>query len=140
MVVQVPLKYERPRYDNDYGFLGGAMAPMAPAPMMESSGIEDAVIGHGEVEGPFKELDGLTIERDPSFPVRVTVQFYKATTDGTLADQDVAAIRSQIDRVYDDAEYVGSLVTSGNTGRPTEWSDRPSPPVWAGTWSTGLGW
>ena len=32
--------------------------------------------------GPYTELDGLTIERDPRFPVRVTVQFYQATSNG----------------------------------------------------------
>ena len=40
--------------------------------------------------GPYTELDGLTIERDPRFPVRVTVQFYQATSNGVLAAADVA--------------------------------------------------
>jgi hypothetical protein len=120
MVVQVPLKYQS---------RGRAMSPGAPMMMMEESDVEDAVITHGETEGPFKELAGLTVERDPRFPVRVTVQFYKATTTGTVSDADVASIRHQIDRVYREGDYVGSLVSSGDTGRPTEWT-HPRP-IWA---------
>lgn len=80
-----------------------------------------ADIGHGDLEGPFTELAGLPIERDPRFPVRVTVQFYKATSNGVLASADVASIKAQVKRVYKEADYVGSLVTHGYTGRPTEW-------------------
>jgi hypothetical protein len=71
--------------------------------------------------------------------VRVTVQFYQATSNGIVSDADVAQLRAQIDRVYESGDYVGSLVTTGPTGRPTEWtSEKPRPPVWAGTWFTGI--
>jgi hypothetical protein len=136
-VIQVPLKVEAPRRQLGWGYFDTVES--APSAMAKSSDMEEAVISHGPVEGPFEELGGLTIERDPSFPVRVTVQFYQATSAGTIADADVASIRAQIDRVYDDAEYVGSLVTTGPTGRPTEWMHTPPPPRWVGTWSTGSG-
>lgn len=84
------------------------------------SDMEDAVIGHGEMEGPFTEIADLPIERDARFPVRVTVQFYKATESGVISPEDIAAIAAQIERVYADARYVGSLVVDGDTGRPTE--------------------
>jgi hypothetical protein len=48
------------------------------------SDVEEAVIGHGKVEGPFTEIDGLEIERDERYPIRVTVQFYKATSNGAV--------------------------------------------------------
>ena len=48
------------------------------------SDVEEAVIGHGEVEGPFTEIDGLEIKRDDKYPIRVTVQFYKATSNGVV--------------------------------------------------------
>jgi len=96
-----------------------------------ASDVEAAVIGHGKVEGPFTELAGLDIERDPAFPVRVTVQFYKATSNGAVSDKDVAEIRQEIDRVYSQAIFVGSLVTGGATGRPTEHDgDKVEPPDW----------
>jgi hypothetical protein len=89
------------------------------------------VIGHGKVEGPFTEIDGLAIERDDRYPIRVTVQFYKATSNGVVSEADIKEIAAQIDRVYKNAAYVGSLVTQGNTGRPTEY-DGPKfqPPDW----------
>ncbi|MGB3312504.1 MAG: hypothetical protein WBG32_17865 [Nodosilinea sp.] len=95
------------------------------------SDVEAAVIGHGAVEGPFTEIDNLAIERDPDYPIRVTVQFYKATSNGVVSEADMAEIREQIDRVYADADYVGSLVVDGPSDRPTE-HDGPKdePPDW----------
>ena len=53
--------------------------------------------------------------------MRVTVQFYKATSNGVVSEDDLRAIRAQIDRVYAEGDYVGSLVTDGDTGRVTEY-------------------
>ncbi|MFQ3640272.1 MAG: hypothetical protein SNJ62_09730, partial [Chloracidobacterium sp.] len=121
LLIQVPLK-QKPR------------RMIAPAPMAaleakksesfarnRASDIENAVIGHGDLEGPFTEIDNLAIERDERFPVRVTVQFYKATSNGVATEADIAAIKAQIERIYAQAEYAGSLVTGGETGRVTEY-------------------
>ncbi len=139
MMVQVPLKH-RPN-SSMYGWGGMVMEDAMEAPMAatrSASDVESAVIGHGETEGPFTEIHDLAIERDTRFPVRVTVQFYKATSNGVVTEQDVAAVREQIDRVYSDASYVGSLVTDGFTGRSTEWVDGPAYPVWHDPAFTGL--
>ena len=89
------------------------------------------MIGHGKVEGPFTEIDGLEIERDDRYPVRVTVQFYKATSNGVVSEQDMADIAEQINRVYQQADYVGSLVVDGPVGRPTEYiGEHTQPPNW----------
>jgi len=133
MMVQVPLKHTP---SGGWGF-GGLMmedelAVPSMAPMSRGgSDVENAVIGHGDTEGPFTELHDLAIERDTRFPVRVTVQFYKATSNGVVTAQDVADVRAQIDRVYADASYVGSLVVDGYTGRSTEWVDAPAVTTWA---------
>lgn len=126
LLIQVPLKQKRPaRPESAPGAIGGGGfgAAGAEAKSMDRAGsdVETAVIGHGEIEGPFTEIDNLPIERDPNFPIRVTVQFYKATSNGVVSEQDVKSIREQIDRVYSMADYVGSLVTAGYTGRPTEY-------------------
>ena len=130
MLIQVPLKQKRPRpvvYAMDSAPDGLELAKGRGG----GSDVETAVIGHGRVEGPFTEMDRLAIVRDPRFPVRVTVQFYKATSNGVVNERDVAAIRAQIDRVYKDADYVGSLVTEGETGRPTEHDGAKfQPPGW----------
>jgi hypothetical protein len=120
LLVQVPLKQAPQRRRN--------LSPVKKEMNMKSarggreakSDVEDAVIGHGRVEGPFTEIANLAIERDPQFPIRVTVQFYKATSIGVVSADDVESIAAQIRRVYKDADYVGSLVTEGYTGRPTE--------------------
>lgn len=129
LLIQVPLVHQERRamYDyDDWGPVGGA-AESAAAPMAKSSDVENAVVSHGPVEGPFREFDHLPIQRDSRFPVRVTVQFYKATSNGVVTDADVAALRRQIDRVYRQADWVGSLVTEGMTGRTTEWYPQPYP-------------
>jgi hypothetical protein len=129
LLIQVPLKQRAvPRDAYGYGPGFGESAAGMPVPMAEAarkSDVEQAVVSHGPIEGPFSEMNGLPIERDPRFPVRVTVQFYKATSSGAITGGDVAAIRRQIDRVYANGDFVGSLVTEGFTGRPTEWVDQP---------------
>jgi hypothetical protein len=134
LLIQVPLKQKNPM---ERGML--LMEEAAPAPTMSmqaKSDVEAAVIGHGVVEGPFTEVDGLAIERDPRFPIRVTVQFYKATSNGQVTEGDLAEIADQIQRVYDQADYVGSLVVDGPSDRPTEYDgphDQP-PGWWEGFW------
>jgi len=136
LLIQVPLKQrEIPR--GNVGAMAPLAMPAAPSAalsesvMSDRSDVETAVIGHGEVEGPFTEIDNLAIERDPKFPIRVTVQFYKGTSNGIISETDVAEIRDQIERVYSDADYVGSLVVDGPTGRPTEYDgSKQQPPDW----------
>jgi len=138
VLVQVPLKHKSQARMWDMGALEMAEdIPLAASRSAGGSDVENAVIGHGPAEGPYRELRGLPIERDDRFPVRVTVQFYKATSNGVVTDRDVADIRAQIDRVYADSNYVSSLVTDGYTGRTTEWVDAPEV-VWADHWFGGL--
>jgi hypothetical protein len=141
LIIQVPLKFtERQRGGFEgYGSGGGGMAMDAPmaasAPAMESapkgsmakssravSDVENAVIGHGEDLGPVVEGHQMKLERDDRFPVRVTVQFYKATSNGVISDADLKEAKSQIDKVYAKGDYVGSLVVpEGGRHRPTDW-------------------
>ena len=87
----------------------------------KASNVENAVIGHGVEEGPFSELNNLNVERDDRYPIRVTVQFYKATSNGVVSAEDVAKMKADIDRVYQSSSEVGSLITQGETGRATEY-------------------
>lgn len=136
LVIQVPLKQKNPWYpvalspDEEY-------AEVAAAP--GTGDVEAAVIGHGAVEGPFTEIDDLDIERDPEYPIRVTVQFYRATSDGVVTEADLAAVSDQIERVYADADYVGSLVVDADPDRPTN-HDGPQfePADWWGTFREHL--
>ena len=74
------------------------------------SDVEDAVIGHGEDEGEHLELGGYKLERDERYPIRITVQFYKATSNGVVDNEDLENIRQCIETAYNSAEYIGSLV------------------------------
>jgi hypothetical protein len=146
LLIQVPLKQKQPmRFALEEGMVLGTAPAAAEKEMDEASDVEAAVIGHGEVEGPFTEIDGLEIERDPDFPIRVTVQFYKATSNGVISAADVEEIAEQIQRVYDEADYVGSLVVDGSSERPTEYEGSKVEPDdwWAVFWrrfedNTGL--
>lgn len=121
LLIQVPLKQKSPPRTT-LGGLSFGKAPVAMNAMdgLRSSDVENAVIGHGALEGAFTEIDNLLIERDPRFPVRVTVQFYQATSNGVVSNADLQEIKDQIQRVYADSAYVGSLVTDGPTPRVTE--------------------
>ncbi len=135
MIVQVPLKVFREPYTEydgspapaagaaDADISESAAAPSnAPKSSARRSDVETAVIGHGNDAGPFREVNYTDIERDPRFPIRVTVQFYKATSNGAVSNGDLAEAKQQIDEVYRNGDYVGSLVVpDGNRSRPTEW-------------------
>ena len=138
LLVQVPLMIERPpaRSLGD-AFATGAPKAAAPAMAMESkskaSDLDTAVLGHGELQGPFTELAGLTIQRDARFPVRVTAQFYQATATGEVTGADMQRLASTIDAVYSKGDYVGSLVvpSPSDRERPTAWQ-QPRPAPWEG--------
>lgn len=133
LMIQVPLKQkERVRYAMD-DMVMSAPASTGANEQKSRSDVENAVIGSGPVEGPFTEIDKLAIERDPKFPVRVTVQFYKATSNGVMAAKDMEDIAAQIKRVYAQGDYVSSLVTGGETGRITEYYGSKVQP--AGWWN-----
>ncbi|MEM9137201.1 MAG: hypothetical protein AAGB01_07620, partial [Cyanobacteria bacterium P01_F01_bin.42] len=128
MLIQVPLKQKARALGNSEL----AQESMASSSTVYAlSDVEAAVIGHGAVEGPFTEIDNLKIERDERFPIRVTVQFYKGTSNGVVSDANMQQIYDQIEQVYSDADYIGSLVTEGETRRPTEYDGpKHQPPGW----------
>jgi hypothetical protein len=110
-------------------------APMAKMAAPESD-MEVAVLGHGELQGPFTELADLTIERDPRFPVRVTVQFYQATASGKVGGAEMEKLASVIEKVYAKGDWVGSLVVPSpeDRRRPTNWDGVSKPPPHLSWW------
>ena len=106
------------------------MSASAGAPAAEAeakSDVEQAVLGHGPNRGPFNEGHGLRLERDDRFPIRITVQFYKATSNGVVDAKDLDGIARSIGSVYEHADFVGSLVIpDGDPRRPTAWQKVPN--------------
>jgi len=127
MIIQIPLKTKgRPMMvlEDEAAPMAVGSAGMVKRETRGRSDMDVAVLGHGQTKGPYTELDGLTIERDPRFPIRATVQFYQATSNGVIDQNNVNALAAQIDKVYTQADYVGSLVVpEGNQKRPTLWDD-----------------
>jgi hypothetical protein len=140
LLVQVPLvRREPPR--RSYGMLYESAPSAAGAPMAKSAApmndMETAVLGHGELQGPFTELADLVVERDPRFPVRVTVQFYQATATGTVGGAEMAKLASVIEKVYSKGDWVGSLVvpSPADLHRPTNWDGASPPPPHVSWWN-----
>lgn len=133
-LVQVPLRHR------NRGVLGGAYpaaqampsvasgeAKAAMASDEEGSNVEQAVLGHGPNLGRYREGTEAVLERDPQFPIRITVQFYKATSNGVVSEADLDGIARSIGGVYEHADYVGSLVVpQGDPRRPTAWQTIPN--------------
>src|SRR5579872_6219346 len=133
LLIQVPLKQKRPMYEgkSDEDLTNTAPGTAMGPPLDDRSDVEAAVVGVSVEKEPYTEMAGLAIERDPRFPIRVTVQFYKATSNGVVSDNDLAEIAGQINKVYAQGDYVGSLVTEGMTERPTEYDGpKTQPPDW----------
>jgi len=135
-LVQVPLvQASRPRPTMSMspppsaapgGGAPSAKAAAAPMDEMERSDVEQAVLGHGPNLGPFNEGHGLRLVRDARFPIRITVQFYKATSNGVVSESDLDGISRSIGSVYEHADFVGSLVLpEDDTRRPTAWQKMP---------------
>lgn len=130
MLIQVPLRYREPRREQLAYPMAAKATTADGGPQPESvqasgagrsralrSDVDTAVLGHGPSEGPYTELDGLTIQRDSRFPVRVTLQFYQATSNGVISRANVKAMAAQIRKVYGKGDYVGSLVVPSGLDR-----------------------
>lgn len=130
MLIQIPLKPKTEPDIIDPPSVGGmpvyemfsarAAKPKAYAPAMPN---ERAVISHGEHLGNYNGLRPIPIERDPRFPIRVTVQFYQATATGQVSDAELAQVKRDIERIYADGSAAGSLVVNPQN-RPTRWTQR----------------
>jgi hypothetical protein len=151
IIVQVPLKHKQLEYENsnlefycdsmsstgsDLPTLLSIKKPVrARGDFSVASDLEDAAIGYGDNQGKHRELGGHKLERDERYPIRLTVQFYKATSNGIIDDRDLENIRQCIESAYTSADYIGSLVVGtlekGTLGmgeaRPTQ--PAPSPPA-----------
>jgi len=160
MLIQVPLKYRVPHRamiaapaeesaKAAPSAAGSASLAKDDGDRRGRSDVDMAVLGHGPTEGPYTELDGLTVERDARFPVRVTLQFYQATSNGVVSATNMKDMATQIKKVYGKGDYVGSLVvpTELDRQRPTNWdgvTTRPDGVTWMSfpglveRW--GLGW
>lgn len=147
-LIQIPLIYRERRYSGGgswasgggYGYefsddpLGaGGFGPndatirVRPGPVSTGGDVERAVLGHGPRLGPYFEGHGARLVRDARFPIRITVQFYKATSNGIVTEADLDAVAKNIASAYEHADFIGSLVVpEGDPARPTAWQTIPN--------------
>lgn len=102
--------------------------------------VDEAIIKVGASEGAFKEIGNVAIKRDERFPVRVTLQYYKATSNGVISSEIVASIAEQLEKSQQFASSIGSLVL-GTSDRVTEPDFEPVkiPLWWRAFWNTHKG-
>ena len=84
-------------------------------------GFENAVIKTSTGFGKFIGTNNKYLERDPKFPIRCTVQYYKITDTTDISESMIKEISEQINKQYNIAslDNKGSLVTD-NSNRITE--------------------
>lgn len=83
-------------------------------------GMDNAVLSVGQTHSDFLGVKDFDIERDPNYPIRVTIQKYKVTDTEVIDSEVFIDIKNDINRIYS-GNIMGSLVTENNTGRTTEW-------------------
>ncbi|MDJ0516464.1 MAG: hypothetical protein QNJ74_09490 [Trichodesmium sp. MO_231.B1] len=134
MIVQVPLKHKEIEYSVvacSFSVGGTAYLDSKRTRATDWCDMEDAVIGHGEDEGEHTELGGYKLERDDRYPIRITVQFYKATSNGIIDDKGLENISQCIEMAYTSADYIGSLVVGtlekGDLGMGNARPTQPAP-------------
>merc|ERR1712062_79760 len=91
----------------------------------------DLCLECGDKQLQFDELRGLLdsvkdykLERNKQYPVRVTLQYYKATDNGAVNKEIMDDIVKQLEASQKQADFMGSLVTEYDPKRPTEWIDK----------------
>jgi len=91
----------------------------------------DLCLNCGDKQLKFDELRGLLetvkdykLERNEEYPVRVTLQYYKATNNGVINKEIMDDIVKQLEQSQKQADFMGSLVTEYDPKRPTEWVEK----------------
>lgn len=109
----------------------------------EKDDVEDVIVKVSDKdEGPFPTVKEKDLTRDSRFPIRVTLQFYKATSNGVMDDATMKKIADQIVEAQKDADFIGSLVTGRSVHRPTAHDDTDpyhiNFPIWWKTYWTNI--
>lgn len=125
MIFQIPLKQKEIRNSiPDTEYLGVALGMggirCQSKGIMPRGGMENAMLSvSNKSKGPFKGGNGLKVQRDERYPIRLTFQYYKVTDTHILKKQDVTEINTQITNAYNIGSNTGSLVDT-TTNRVTE--------------------
>merc|ERR1712157_489503 len=81
----------------------------------------DKQLRFDELRGLLDSVKDYKLERNEEYPVRVTLQYYKATDNGAVNKEIMDDIVKQLEASQKQADFMGSLVTEYNPNRPNEW-------------------
>lgn len=105
----------------DCGLFGGGDDYLCDSD--EEHGMDHAQLRVGEAIGKWPGTNPeIVIQRDPRYPIRCTIQYYRVTDTADIPDITLAEIASQVRHLYDSAPISdkGSLVIETNPARVTE--------------------
>jgi len=81
----------------------------------------DKQLQFDEFRGLLKDKKDWKLERNEDYPIRCTLQYYKATSNGEVNKEIMDDIVAQLETSQKQADFMGSLVTEYNPNRPSEW-------------------
>lgn len=81
----------------------------------------DKQLQFDEFRGLLKDDKDYVLERNEDYPIRCTLQYYKATSNGVVNKEIMDDIVKQLEASQKQADFMGSLVTEYNPNRPNEW-------------------
>ncbi|AYV77858.1 MAG: hypothetical protein Edafosvirus2_37 [Edafosvirus sp.] len=92
--------------------------------MLKSLGFDHVVLEAGKPHSDFIGTKGsdnqhIFFERNPDFPIRLTVQFYSASDRADVSEETIQMMSEKINNLYKSGSAFGSLVMT-TTKRPTE--------------------
>ena len=122
MIIQVPLKVptlKRGSLGTKLGCtkLGGCDEKSVS---LESVGMDFGQIGLGEVAGKFTGTNGITLVRNPDFPIRCTFQYYRVTDRDNIDEKNIIDIKEQLNQSHKVSIGHGSLILNPASNRITE--------------------
>jgi hypothetical protein len=82
-------------------------------------GMDHAMLSQGDDKGAYPGTRGLALERDPDYPIRLTLQYYYVTDTADIGEPQMRSIAEQLERSYTFGTGKGSLVFN-TTQRATE--------------------
>merc|ERR1711933_471343 len=84
----------------------------------------DKQLQFDEFRGLLKDDKDYVLERNEDYPIRCTLQYYKATSNGVVNKEIMDGIVKQLEASQKQADFMGSLVTEYNPNRPNEWIEQ----------------
>ncbi|EQC42374.1 hypothetical protein SDRG_00111 [Saprolegnia diclina VS20] len=122
MIVQIPLQQKPPPPRRQYSNLACYHCEEEECELgsfestFERPDVEEAMVSLGDALGPFPKLSQFSkVTRDARYPIRVTIQFYQATSNGVVTREIVERLCDRMEQVKANATWWGSLVCKGGS-------------------------